>query len=301
MRTLRPYQWVKNLVVLAPMFFHKDLFLSTAAGPALNLVVTIRAVAATAIFCLLSGAVYTINDLVDVEVDRAHPLKKNRPIARGDVPKPFAKIMSVFLVVFSLGTSYLLDPYFAFLALAYFLQNVLYSFKVKHVPFGDVILIALGFVLRVLGGGIVTKTYVSRYLLVCTALLALFLGFGKRRHELKMNAAGKQRPVLKEYTSTSLNIALGITGAATVIVYTAYSLDPMTRVWFQSDWLWLTIPFVLFGILRFLFLVIRNGDREETNESPTQAMLSDAPFVFNLLLWLFVVIAVVYHLRPAVS
>ena len=201
-KTVRPHQWVKNLFVLAPMFFHKDVFISTAQGPALNLVVTGEALAATGVFCLLAGAVYTINDLADVAADRLHPIKRERPIASGRVPEGTARIVAVALVVTSLLAAYLLSPLLAMLAAFYFAVNVAYSFGLKRVAFLDVGIIALGFVLRVLGGGVATSVRVSAYMLACTALLALFLGFGKRRHELGLENAGKQRAALEAYTRT---------------------------------------------------------------------------------------------------
>ncbi|MFO0678231.1 MAG: UbiA prenyltransferase family protein [Polyangiaceae bacterium] len=298
-KTVRPHQWVKNLFVLAPMFFNKEVFISTTHGTALNLGVTGRAFAATLIFCLLAGAVYTINDLVDVEADRVHPVKRERPIASGAVPESVARLMAVFLVAFSLGVGFLLDFWFFVVAAVYFVENILYSFKLKKVAFLDVSLIALGFVLRVVAGGFATHVRVSGYIIACTALLALFLGFGKRRHELASENAGKQRAALEAYTAASLNVALAITGAATAVTYVAYTLDADTRQRFQSDYLWLTAPFTLFGIVRFLLLVSGRAGRGLRAESPTQEMLRDVPFVLNLVVWLVVVVAIVYRLRPA--
>jgi decaprenyl-phosphate phosphoribosyltransferase len=298
LKTLRPHQRVKNVFVLGPIFFHKDVFLHTAQGPALNLTVTGRAVAATAVFCLLAGAVYTINDLVDVEADRIHPIKRNRPIASGLVPERKARALAIFLVLSSLVVSYLLAPALALVAFVYFAENVAYSFWLKKVAFLDVGLIALGFVLRVLAGGIATDVHVSVYMLACTALLALFLGFGKRRHELSLENAGRQRAALDAYTAGSLTLALAATGLATVVTYIAYTLDPATRAYFHSDYLWLTAPFTVFGIWRFLLLVSGRAGRGIKAESPTQEMLRDVPFMLNLVLWAVVVMAIVYQLRP---
>jgi decaprenyl-phosphate phosphoribosyltransferase len=299
-KTIRPHQWVKNAFVLAPMFFHKDVFVSGPNGvPALNLIVTGRAFAATAVFCLLAGAVYTINDLADVEADRVHPVKRFRPIAAGEVPESLAKMMAAGLVVLSLGMAYLLGPAFAAVAFAYFVLNLAYTFKLKQVAFLDVSLLALFFVLRVVAGGYGTSVHVSGYMLACTALLALFLGFGKRRHELASETAGKQRQALRAYSPLSLNIALAVTGAATAVTYVAYTLDPTTREFFHSDYLWLTVPFTVFGLLRFLLLVSGRAGRGLKGESPTQEMLHDVPFVLNIILWVVVVVAIVYRLRPS--
>jgi 4-hydroxybenzoate polyprenyltransferase len=298
-RMLRPHQWVKNLFVLAPMFFHRDVLLATSAGPALNLAVTGRALAATLVFCLLAGAVYTMNDLVDVEADRVHPVKRHRPIASGAVPEPFAKAVAAVLVAVALGGAAALSSGVALVAAAYFAQNLAYSFKLKHVPFVDVSLISLGFVLRVLAGGYATQVHVSVYMIACTGLLALFLGFGKRRHEITTANAAKQRAALERYSPKALDAALAVTGLATAACYIAYTRDEATRAFFQSDSLWLTTPFVLFGIFRFLHLVGGEGD-DKRADSPTEEMLKDVPFVLNLVLWVVAVVAIVYRLRPSV-
>ena len=298
-KTLRPHQWVKNVFVLAPIFFHKDVFLHTPLGPALNLTVTGRAMAATGVFCLLAGAVYTINDLLDVEADRVHPIKRDRPIASGRVSEKAARAMAVALVAVSIGLAYWLAPALALVALVYFGENLAYSFKLKKVAFLDVGLIAFGFVLRVLAGGIATDVHVSGYMLACTALLALFLGFGKRRHEVALENAGKQRAALEAYTARSLTVALAATGSATALTYVAYTLDPTTRAAFNSNYLWLTAPFMAFGILRFLLLVSGRAGRGLRAESPTQEMLRDVPFVLNIVVYSIVMMAIVYQLRPS--
>ncbi len=298
-KTIRPHQWVKNLFVMAPMFFNKELFSRSQSGdPTLNLRVAGQAFMATAVFCLLAGAVYTINDLVDVEADRIHPVKRERPIASGVVPVSIAKPAAAILVLVSLALAYRLNWRFAAVAALYFVENIAYSFKLKKVAFLDVGLIAFGFVLRVVAGGLATDTKVSEYMLACTALLALFLGFGKRRHELANEQAGKQRKALDAYSSRSLTVALSITGLATIVTYVAYTLDPATQLFFNSHFLWLTAPFTLFGIVRFLMLVSGRAGRGLRAESPTQEMLRDVPFVLNLVLWGIVVVAIVYKLRP---
>lgn len=302
-KTIRPHQWVKNLFVMAPMFFHKDLLQTSPHGePLLNLEVTGKGLLATIVFCLLAGAVYTINDLVDAEADRVHPVKRERPIASGAVPEGIARAFAVLLVAVSLGTAFLkFDWRFGAVAALYFVENLAYSFKLKNVAFLDVGLIAFGFVLRVYAGGLATLPpgeHVSFYMLACTALLALFLGFGKRRHELEGEHAGKQRAALEAYGKKSLTTALAITGLATAATYFAYTLDKDTEAFFHSKNLWLTVPFTVFGIVRFLFLVSGRAGRGRKAESPTQEMLRDVPFVANLLVWAVIVFALVYQLRP---
>ena len=256
-KTIRPSQWVKNVFVMAPMVFHKDLVSTTSGGDAaLNLRVTGQAIVATMVFCLLAGAVYTMNDLVDVQADRVHPVKRFRPIPNGDVPENVARLFAVALVAAGLGIAFTkFNPWFGAVA--------------------------------------------AFYMTACTALLALFLGFGKRRHELEGEHAGKQRKALEAYGKTSLTVALGLTGLATAATYFAYTLDKDTEAFFQTDKLWLTAPFTVFGIVRFLFLVSGRAGRGRKAESPTQELLSDVPSMLNLVAWIIVVFAIVYRLRPS--
>ena len=288
LRTLRPHQWVKNLFVVAPVFFAKQI-----THPSI-----IRgAVGAFVIFCLLAGCIYTLNDIADVESDRIHPVKRNRPIAAGIVPLPAARAMLVVLLLGCGAASVWLSSVaswgFAAVAAGYFVLNTAYSFKLKKIAYLDVSCIAAGFVLRVLAGGYATKTPVSGYMLACTALLALFLGFGKRRHELSSKTATKQRAALERYSPRALFWALAITGFAAVGAYLAYTLGDARR-FFRSEWLWLTTIHPIVGVLRFLQLV-RGSPKAE---SPTQEMLRDTPFVVNLILWVIEVVAIVYRLRP---
>jgi decaprenyl-phosphate phosphoribosyltransferase len=287
-RMVRPHQWVKNVFVLAPVFFAKDLF---------NPQLFVRAAGAFGVFCLLAGAVYTINDLVDAEADRQHPVKRYRPIASGRVPPSMAKVAAVMLVGVGLAGAAYGPLAFLLTAASYFVLNLAYSFHLKKIAYLDVGLIATGFVLRVLAGGYGTQIHISGYLVLCTALLALFLGFGKRRHELAAAAhrAKKQRASLEAYTPRGLDLALGVTGVATVGTYIAYTLDSHTRQFFGSDHLWMTTVFVVWAVVRFLHLV-RSRPRAE---SPTQEMLRDGPFVAAVLLWIMVVVWIVYNLRPS--
>ena len=290
LKTMRPHQWVKNAFVLAAVFFAKDFF---------HVNLFVRAFAAFAVFCLLASAVYTINDLVDIEADRAHPAKRYRPIAAGRFPPRAARILAVVLVAVSLVAAARLSTWFFATAVAYFALNIAYSFRLKRIAYVDVCCIAIGFVLRVMGGGFATNITLSWYLIVCTALLALFLGFGKRRHEIAQSSrkGSKTRVALDAYSPRALNIALFITATATVVTYAAYTIDPATRDWFSSDWLWLTTPFTILGVIRFLQLVARRTRAE----SPTQEMLRDTLFVLNIVVWALVAFAIVYQVRPKVG
>lgn len=285
-RTLRPHQWVKNLFVLAPVVFAKHLTHPSIIKSALG---------AFAIFCLLAGAVYTLNDLVDVKADRVHPVKRYRPIASGRVPITVAQAMAAGLVLIALGGALIGPLSFFGIAVAYFALNLAYSFRLKKIAYLDVGCIALGFVLRVLAGGFATKTPISGYMVACTALLALFLGFGKRRHELSGTNASKQRAALEAYSPNALTVALSVTGLATVGTYLAYTLDPTTQTFFRSEYLWATAIHPVFGVFRFLQLVAGRPKAE----SPTQEMLRDVPFVLNLVMWVAEVIIILYRLRPS--
>ncbi|MBI4950610.1 MAG: decaprenyl-phosphate phosphoribosyltransferase [Myxococcales bacterium] len=285
LRTLRPHQWVKNLFVVAPVVFAKNL-----THPS----IITRTAGAFAIFCLLAGAVYALNDIVDADADRRHPVKRRRPIAAGVVPVAFAKLMVVVLLLVAFTGAALGPPLFLAVTVAYFVENLAYSLWLKRVAYVDVGLIAFGFVLRVLAGGFATLTPISGYMIACTAMLALFLGFGKRRHEVMAPGAEKQRAALRAYSPRALTIALAVTGVASVAAYVLYTLDSHTTEFFKSDLLWLTAIHPAFGVVRFLQLV-RGRPKAE---SPTQEMLSDVPFVLNVFVWVAEIVVIVYRLRP---
>jgi 4-hydroxybenzoate polyprenyltransferase len=289
---MRPHQWVKNVFVLAPVVFAKDLFKNTQE--------LVNAGLAFVVFCLLAGAVYTINDLADIEADRQHPVKRYRPIASGRVPERVAQGLAGALILGSLGSAFAaLGGWFLLVAATYLVVNLAYSFRLKHVAYVDVGCLAGLFVLRVVAGGVATRVPVSNYLWLCTALLASFLGFGKRRHELTAarSNAKRQRAALESYTRGGLDVALWLTGVATVAAYVAYTLAPHTREFFQSDWLWPSAFFVVWGVLRFVHIVRHRPHAE----SPTQEMLKDVPFVLSVVLWVALVMWVVYKLQPGLS
>jgi 4-hydroxybenzoate polyprenyltransferase len=202
--------------------------------------------------------------------------------------------MIVVLLVLAFGGASLGPPAFLMVAAGYFVLNTAYSLRLKEYAYVDVACIATGFVFRVLGGGYAIRTPVSHYMILCTLFLALFLGFGKRRHELAGSNAVKQRSALKSYSPRALFWALAITGSASVGSYLAYTLDPQTELFFRTDWLWVTTIHPLFGVVRFL-QIVRGRPRAE---SPTQEMLSDTPFVLNVVVWIIEVMVIVYHLRP---
>jgi 4-hydroxybenzoate polyprenyltransferase len=274
---------VKNLFVAAPLVFSKNLFAGSQLG---------RAALGVVAFCLLSSAVYILNDLADVEKDRAHPRKCRRPIASGRLPVPVARVAAVVLAVLALGLASSLSLVFALAALGYLVLNVAYSAWLKRVPFVDVLAIAFGFFLRVLAGTFVIHVEPSAWLLVCTALLASFLGFGKRAHELAVAgpAATSQREVLAGYRLRHLRIALWILAGCTTAAYVLYARAPHTVDFFGTTRMIFTTPFIVIGIGRFLQLITSRPQAE----SPTDEMLHDGVFLANIVAWIIAVLAVIY-------
>ena len=281
LRAMRPHQWVKNLFVLAPLVFAKELF---------ELPYALRSAAGFALFCLASSAVYLLNDIMDVEADRAHPIKRNRPIASGRVPIHVARNAAGAMAAIGIGGGLFLSYAFAATVGSYMLLNVAYSLRLKRIAYVDVLCIALGFELRVLAGAFAALVEASLYLVVVTFLLAMFLGLGKRMHELAQADAEKQRKVLASYDARTLTVLLYVTALATVGTYAIYTLDPHTAAAFGTDYLVITTLMPLFGVLRFLHLV----RRKHSAESPTEDMLRDKPFLANLMLWVVAVIVVIY-------
>jgi decaprenyl-phosphate phosphoribosyltransferase len=281
-KTLRPHQWIKNLFVLAPLFFSK-----TFTEPERALFGLLAALS----FCLAAGTVYLLNDLLDVDKDRRHPVKRNRPIARGDVPLSLARTTAWGLAAVTLAMSFAIAPGLAAVILGYLVMNVAYSTALKHVAFIDVTIIALGFVLRVIAGAVAIDVYISEWLFACTFLLALYLGLGKRQHELSLYLAGevsKTRKVLERYRAEHLDFGVLFVAGMTIAVYTIYTLtaalpDQPLRTQatpFASPWLPITIPFAVFGITRFYQLIHRDSPY-----SPTEQLLRDVAFIVNLALW----------------
>ena len=285
-KTLRPHQWVKNIFVAAPLVFAKHLEDASYA---------IRAGLAVAAFCMLAGAVYAYNDVKDVEADRAHPTKRKRPIAAGHLSERLAMMVAGVLAVAGLGTAFALAPMAGVWAAVYLVQNLAYSLKLKQVAFIDVILIAAGFILRVMAGGAAIHVAPSPWLLACTGLLAMFLGLGKRAHELaRAKRAGGDvratRAALAGYHPVAVQWAMIALALATIGAYVAYTLDAHTIHFFGTRKLVWTAPLGALGILRFADLALRKGGED----SPTDAMLRDPLFLANGLAFAAVVLAIVY-------
>lgn len=290
-KTIRPHQWVKNVFVAAPLVFAQHL-----TEPAYLW----RTAVAVLAFSLLSGAVYAFNDVQDVEADRAHPKKKNRPIAAGHLSERGALVTAAILAIVALGGSFALSWKLGVVSAIYGAQNIAYSLKLKHIAFVDVGSIAFGFILRVLAGAFAITVPPSGWLLLCTALLATFLGLGKRGHELawaEKTGGDKKttatRAALSGYSLPTLKIAMYVLAAGTTAAYVAYTLDAHTMVMFGSERLVLSAPFVALGIVRFLALALWYP----RDESPTEAMLRDPWFLLTVAGAVAVIIYAIYGHR----
>lgn len=280
--SLRPHQWIKNVVVLAALVFSKHLF----DGDAVAL-----AALAVASFCALASAVYLINDLADLEQDRLHPLKRTRPLASGALAPRAARLSAAGLVVAALAASAWIGPGFLACASGYLALNLSYSFALKHVVILDVLSVALGFVLRAVAGAVAIGVHFSPWLLVCTILLALFLALAKRRHELvTLERAAAHRQILAEYTPYLLDQMIGVVTASCLTAYAFYTLAPETVEKYRTERLALTIPFVIYGIFRYLYLV----HRKDQGGSPTDVLLTDRPLLVAVALCAIAMVLIVY-------
>jgi len=281
--SLRPEQWTKNLLVLAGVVFGGRLLEPPAVAIAL---------AAFAIFCALSGAVYLFNDVADREADRNHPLKRERPIASGQLSTTSAVTAGVVLGVAGVAMAFSIGTQFASVAAAYLAVQILYSFGLKHVVIVDVLMIAAGFVLRAIAGAVAVDVPIGHWLLVCTTLLALFLALSKRRHELTLLAEGAtdHRRILEEYSPYLLDQMIGVVTSSTLIAYTVYATSSDTAVRLGTAKLGLTIPFVLYGIFRYLYLV----HQKRGGGSPATMLLTDRPLLGCVGLWAASVIVLMY-------
>lgn len=282
LRTMRPKQWTKNLIIFMPLIF---------SGEVVDAGAVMATVAAFAVFCALSGAVYIINDLKDVEADRLHHKKRERPIAAGHLPPAFAAVSSVVLVGAALAGAVALGLPFAVVTVAYFALQLGYTFYLKRMVILDVMSIAAGFVLRAIAGAEVIAVVVSPWLLMCAALLALFLGFGKRRHELILFEGQPldHRPILKEYSEAFIDQMISTVTAATIVAYSLYTFFSETTT-ADREYLMLTVPFVVYGLFRYLYLI----HQKRLGGSPEDILLGDTPLLVDIGLWLAAVGAAVY-------
>jgi 4-hydroxybenzoate polyprenyltransferase len=282
--SVRPGEWTKNLFVFAGLLFGQRLTDPIAVE---------RAGIAFLIFCALAGVVYLVNDVADRERDRQHPRKRNRPIASGALSVPLALGTAAVLATAALGAAWWLGRDFGVVASAYVLLLVLYSGPLKHVVIIDVLTIAIGFVLRVVAGAVAIEVPISQWLLICTILLALFLALSKRRHEIVLLADGAigHRRILEEYSPYLLDQMIGVVTASTLMAYVLYATSHETAERFGTSLLGLTIPFPLYGIFRYLYLV----HRKEGGGSPAELLLNDRPLLACVALWAIAVAVIIYR------
>ena len=280
--TMRPKQWTKNLFIFAALLFDLKLF---------DLAYVSKTILAFILFCILSGSVYLVNDLADLQKDRQHPVKKNRPLASGKLSRSWAVTAAVVLPLIALSLSFLLNPMFGLVGLTYFVIQLAYSFLLKNVVILDVLVIATGFVLRVAAGSVVAEAErFSPWLYVCVTLLALFLGLGKRRNELVLLDANalQHRKVLREYSPQLLDEMMALVTSSTLIAYSLYTFSAENLPANKS--MMLTIPFVLYSIFRYLYLI----HQKNLGGSPEEILVRDVPFIISNLCWGIVVVLILY-------
>lgn len=282
-KSLRLKQWIKNLIIFAPLIFSENIF---------DMRLFLKSVFAFVLFCLISGAAYILNDIKDLEEDKLHPLKSKRPLASGKLKKSQALITFFFLITISLIGAFLINvPFFATIGI-YLVLQVSYSFWLKHVVILDVFLIATGFFIRVIAGGLVIEVQLSPWLFICTILLALFLALSKRRHELVLldKSAEIHRPILKEYNPYLLDQMIAVVTASTVISYCLYTISSETIEKFGTQNLIFTVPFVLYGIFRYLYLVHQRNE----GGSPELLLITDKPLLIDVFLWIATAVLIIY-------
>jgi 4-hydroxybenzoate polyprenyltransferase len=279
---MRPKQWFKNVFVFAPLIFDEKLFTFHYLA---------RTVAGFVLLCLTSGTVYIINDLADIEKDRSHPKKRHRPLASGQLGIGAAKVAALLIPLIALPLGFLLDPGLGGILAGYLLVQIAYSFWLKDLVIIDVMIVASGFLLRVAAGvPLVEAERFSPWLYICMTLLALLIGFGKRRHELvllKENAAGHRR-ALQHYNLTLLDHIISIVTASTLLAYALYTFSAPNLP--RNHTMMLTIPFVLYGIFRYLYLI----HVKELGGAPEEIVLSDGALQVAILLWGVSVVVVMY-------
>jgi 4-hydroxybenzoate polyprenyltransferase len=282
LKTMRPRQWVKSVIVYAALVFDGKLFV-----PEYFFKTTVVFLC----FCLLSSAVYILNDLVDREKDRQHPRKRTRPLASGMLAPRFAMVAGALFGLFSIGAAFFISPLASVVLLAYLAQNIAYSFWLKNIVIIDVMVLSLGFLLRVLAGVVVVQVEnFSPWLYICVTLLALFLGFGKRRQEIVLLEGGavQHRASLQEYNLPLLDQIITIITTSTLIAYTLYSFDAATSL--AHDRMLVTVPFVFYFIARYLYLVHVKG----LGGAPDELLLEDKPLLVNSALWALTVVVLIY-------
>ncbi len=282
-QALRPHQWIKSVFVLAPLVFSEHL---------LDGRYLLRSGAAFVLFCFMSSAVYLLNDVRDVESDRRHPEKRSRPVASGRLGLSAAATASIVIALTVLPPAFLLSVPFGCILLAYGLMNVAYSLYLKHIVILDVMIVASGYLFRAIAGALVISVEISSWLILCTVLLALFMGFVKRRQELILLEAGAagHRRILDEYTTRFLDQMIAVVTAGALVSYALYTMSPEVVRKLGTPHLNLTIPFVIYGLLRYLYLVYARNE----GGNPSSTILGDPSLLINGGLWFLAVFALLY-------
>lgn len=281
---MRPKQWTKNVFVLVALFFTQNVFQPLPLS---------RTLAAFLLFCLLSGAIYLLNDIADIEKDRKHPVKSRRPIASGRISVLTAANTAIVIAVLSLAGSFLLSKGFFFVAITYVFLESAYSYFLKHVVILDVLIVALGYVLRVIGGAEVLNAEISSWLIVCTLLLTLTIALGKRRTELAALAGQAQnfRKVFDEgYSIHLVDLMMAVVSASTLVAYALYTMSEQPILRYGARNLYITFPFVLFGLLRYIYVVQKN----KGGDGPEDMILADKPILISVFLWLVLAGVIIY-------
>lgn len=281
-KTMRPRQWLKNGLVYAALFFDRKV---------IDLESFARTTAAFILLCMVSSAVYIMNDLADIENDRQHPTKKTRPLAAGELSPTLAIVVAIVLAIGGLAAGFILSPALGWILLTYLVIQVAYTFYFKHVVLMDVILVASGFILRVGAGvAVISVQRFSPWLYVCTGLLALLMALGRRRHELSLLGldAGNHRAILEEYTIDLIDRLIGIVAGAALVAYSLYTF--MAEGLPENNLMMLTIPFVLYGIFRYLYLI----HVKHEGGAPEDIFIRDRPMQLALFFWAVVVFFVLY-------
>jgi 4-hydroxybenzoate polyprenyltransferase len=282
-RTIRPKQWIKNGFIFAALLFSKKFL---EAEPAF------LAIRAFTSFCFVTSAVYFLNDLMDIKEDRLHPLKSKRPLASGKLKKSTAVVVMIVFAAAGLGLAVKINTYFLLTLISYIILQILYSSWLKHVVILDIFSVAAGFMIRVIGGGLAISVEISDWLIICTALLSLFLAMGKRRHELLIlnHEAALHRPILREYSTYLLDQMISVVTASTLVAYCLYTISDVTVEKFGTRKLIYTIPFVLYGIFRYLYLI----HKKQYGGAPENLIISDVPLLTSVFLWILTAAAIIY-------
>jgi 4-hydroxybenzoate polyprenyltransferase len=291
LRTMRPKQWTKNIIIFAGIVFDGQLFKAESF---------LRVAVSFVLLCLAASAVYIINDLVDIERDRQHPKKRFRPLPSGELSKSIARISAVLLPVFSITAAATYSPVFAFILFAYIVINLAYSFYLKHIPIIDVMTIAAGFVMRVACGVYaITVARFSPWLYAVIGLFALFLAVSKRRQELILMGkdASTSRPIFKEYNLPLLDEMLRLTVTSTLITYILYTVEAPSVLLANTNLALITVPFVIFGLFRYLYLI----HVKQEMSAPDEVALQDRPLQIAILLWGISLVIILYVIPRALG